>query len=135
MFCKTCGKEISENAIFCEHCGQQVATELSEEEKAELEKAKGILGTKILTNAILGLGLCELGVPGLVFSRIASAMIEKYEKRFGKAHGEVSVAKGLSAAGKAIGTVYAILGTIVGSYVALLVFMLICIALGDGSLM
>ena len=40
MFCSNCGKEIDNDARFCEHCGMPIFTNLTEEKLKQLQTQK-----------------------------------------------------------------------------------------------
>lgn len=42
MFCKNCGTELKENAVFCHQCGESISPEIVEETKNESPKVWNI---------------------------------------------------------------------------------------------
>lgn len=88
MFCSQCGKEISENSVFCQFCGAQVKDQKQEEviqvvEKSNDSTLKSETGPwKNFANVGLTLGIVAIstffliipavmcGIPGIVFSAL-----------------------------------------------------------------
>lgn len=115
MFCKYCGNNVPDGAVFCPSCGSSMKDDVwSATVTPEPEfKAEPVL-TEVEIEAresqkrtILTLGICSvafactgiLALVGLILACICRSKIRAYELRFGPTSGIASVGKGLSLGG------------------------------------
>lgn len=88
MFCSQCGKEISENSVFCQFCGAQVKDQKQEEVIRVVEKSNDstlksetgpwknfakvglTLGIVAISTFFLIVPAVMCGIPGIVFSAL-----------------------------------------------------------------
>lgn len=110
MFCKKCGTQISDNAVFCHECGAPVQTEqpYGYEEPAgaqyipvaQTENYPAPDATPILVLGILSLALPALG--GLICAIICRKKVKAYVSGGGRLTGIAKVGNILSIVGLAI---------------------------------
>ena len=110
MFCKTCGKEINDNAVICPHCGCATSEQTTAASEINTEKKfNGLaLAGFIVSLASLLINLWGIvGLTGMILSIVGLTQINKNGHK----------GKGLAITGivvGAIGVVYAIYVIIVG---------------------
>lgn len=83
MFCRKCGKEIKNNAIFCTNCGNRVveANKDEKQDQAIKQNNKGIEKTHKFSKKLLFIPLGIILVIGLVIG-IYFIKLQKYDKEF-----------------------------------------------------
>ena len=74
MYCKYCGKEHTENDLFCPYCGESIVEKEPEKKPAKcwsifagIAKALGIVTIATFWIPIFGLYSMIPGIPGIVF--------------------------------------------------------------------
>lgn len=124
MYCKNCGAEIADGAIFCPNCGQAVQSEPQNFETPVYEPQQAVYGNpveqknlpNVLMWGILGLVFADtffLSFLGIIFSAIAMSKAKLYTEMTGQP---------LSKGGK-VGGILAKIGLILG--IVLTVFFVI----------
>lgn len=117
MYCKFCGNQIPDGALFCSACGkkQDVANTQSQETaftaeqpvpevncvNVAYEERKSEQGGKILTFAILGMAFgisWVFSLLGLIFSIVSRAKLNSYRAKYGETEGRATVGKHLGLA-------------------------------------
>lgn len=111
MFCTNCGRELEAHYNVCPYCGASVNTAQTQNTTytaqpvytaVETERTNE-LGNKTLTLGIVGLALAELGLPGLIVSRIGLNKAAELESLVGELSGKGKVGKILSKVGFGLG--------------------------------
>ena len=117
MYCRNCGNKVADGAKFCTKCGSVLEAAMrfqsapvavlkedapkEKEEDSALIEEKNEAAKQVLTPAIVGLALSELGLPGLIVSLVARSRLKKFVAKYGKASGKAAIGKGLSIGGLA----------------------------------
>ena len=78
MYCKTCGKEINDEAVVCPHCGVATTNAPAAQQKKPIN-GLGIAGFVVsILSLWLGMYFCIASIIGLVLSSVAVALRNKY---------------------------------------------------------
>lgn len=115
MYCKNCGKEIADNYYACPHCGAVVGQAQAETfsapayetvsnpaaNTAQVEE----LASGTLKFGIMGLAFSELGIPGIILSRIGLKKADEFVRLNGSLTGRAKVGRSLAKAGSIVGIV------------------------------
>ena len=129
MFCKNCGNQLPDNALFCGSCGTKVEAPAAPQQPAyeapqqpayvapqpapqqpayvapqaapqANDPYKDELAGSVLSKGIAGLALSlALGVPGIIVSAGAKRKAREYESRYGELSGKAKVGSILSKVG------------------------------------
>ena len=77
MYCKKCGTQLDDNALFCSNCGEQRSADINITEQAALVKKKTSGGEKFLRfiNIVAIIFTMFIGVINLFVSNIAGGII------------------------------------------------------------
>ena len=131
MFCKNCGNQLPDEAIFCGHCGAKVEVQPAPQQPAyeapqpaysapqpayqqpvqvaparpQEDSELNSLSKNTLILGIVGLALSEMGLPGLIVSNIALNKAAEFERRAGGLFGKARVGRNLAKPGKIVGIV------------------------------
>ena len=71
MFCKTCGCNLSDTALFCNNCGSKIERTLSKGEPAENKSVNQKKGKRRLMNFLL----CLLEILALLGSDVSMLLV------------------------------------------------------------
>ena len=121
MFCKNCGNQLPDNALFCGSCGTKVEAPAAPQQPAYVapqqpayvapqpapqaapqanDPYKDELAGSVLSKGIAGLALAPVfGVPGIIVSAGAKRKAREYESRYGELSGKAKVGSILSKVG------------------------------------
>lgn len=129
MFCKNCGNQLPDNALFCGSCGTKVEAPAAPQQPAyeapqqpayvvpqpapqqpayvapqaapqAHDPYKDELAGSVLSKGIAGLALAPVfGVPGIIVSAGAKRKAREYESRYGELSGKAKVGSILSKVG------------------------------------
>lgn len=127
MFCKNCGNQLPDNAVFCGSCGTKVEVQAAPQQPAyeapvqpaytapqqpayvapqpqtapkANDPAQDELAGSVLSKGIAGLALAPVfGVPGIIVSAGAKRKAREYESRYGTLSGKAKVGSILSKVG------------------------------------
>lgn len=141
MFCKNCGNQLPDDAVFCGHCGTRVESEPAVQPayaapqepvyaapqttytvpqsapvvapaRPQEDPELNELAQSTMILGIVGLALSELGLPGLIISSIAMKKAEEFERRAGGFYGKAKVGRRLAKPGKILGLIMTIFLTV-----------------------
>ncbi|MBR0425622.1 MAG: zinc ribbon domain-containing protein [Clostridia bacterium] len=129
--CKNCGSELAESAKFCENCGApvEVPEAVAAVEETVTYESTPVVATAVntpeqesacktaLVLSIIGLALCESGVPGIIFSAIAKSKVKK-AKALGAIGGKLKTAGILATIGLVVSIVMTVVWVIYAIAVA-----------------
>lgn len=121
MFCRKCGTQIPDDAIFCPACGTE--THDSAENSAQTNNytpeqntynseaesealASDMLASEALKYGIMGVAFAQTGILsilGIIFSSIAQNKAAEYHRRTGRYGAKAGVGRGLGIGGLALG--------------------------------
>ena len=129
MFCKNCGNQLPDNALFCGSCGTKVEAPAAPQQPAyeapqqpayvapqpapqqpayvapqsapqANDPYKDELAGSVLSKGIAGLALAPVfGVPGIIVSAGAKRKAREYESRYGELSGKAKVGSILAKVG------------------------------------
>ena len=117
MFCNHCGNQLPEGAAFCASCGAHVeAAQPVYQQPAPSapvvapavqreDPALESLGRTTMILGIVGLALCEGGLPGWIVSNIALKKAAEYEYKAGSLTGKARIGRNLAKPGKIVGII------------------------------
>lgn len=137
MFCKNCGSQLADDAVFCGNCGTKVEAQAAPQPAytapqqpaytapqptytapqpapaAANDPALDSLATNTMVFGILGaaLGLC-IGVPGIIFSVLTKNKVDEFVSRAGSLYGKAKVGSILSKVGLPVSIVCTAIYTI-----------------------
>lgn len=139
MFCKNCGNQLPEGAVFCGSCGTKVEVQAAPQQPAydipqqpayeapqtsytipqadpvtapvrpQEDPELNSLAKNTMIMGIVGLALSEFGLPGLIVSCIASKKAAEFVSKAGSLYGKAKVGRALAKAGKIVGIIMTIL--------------------------
>ena len=117
MFCNHCGNQLPEGAAFCASCGARVeaAQPVYQQPAPSVpvvapavqreDPALESLGRTTMILGIVGLALCEGGLPGWIVSNIALKKAAEYEYKAGSLTGKARIGRNLAKPGKIVGII------------------------------
>lgn len=118
MYCRHCGAVLPDDSKFCNNCGN-ATTESAQQETWQTPTATGFVDNydekkrslinKAFVWGILGAVFSEMGLLGLIFSKVAKNYVEEFLSLFGgPLKGRMLVARILSKVGFILGLVFTI---------------------------
>lgn len=107
MYCRKCGYEINENALFCPYCGaktEEAKAESASSGPAPTKEANALARTALILSIIsLGLPLYSGGIisciAGIILGIISKMKLREYAEGNAPASGKARTAKTLSTVG------------------------------------
>lgn len=128
MYCKHCGTELDDNAVFCKNCGARQDEKEQSYQSTTMPPIDPVMTqpvtekpsmVSLLVWGALGLYFAlQIPLLGLIFSCIAKRKVADYEASYGEVTGMGNVGKNLAKAGLVVGIV---LTAIVALWITLVV--------------
>ena len=84
MYCKTCGKEVNDQAIICPHCGCQIANSITKEETQPTKKKANVFCIIGFVLSLVSLLISLFGIvaiAGLVLSIVGIIQTNRNNER------------------------------------------------------
>lgn len=112
MFCKHCGAPLDSDSTFCTRCGAGIDVSAADSYAQPVQAVPvqpvnpaGPSATKVMVFGIIGLALCELGLPGVILSAIALRLANEFIQWNGGLFGQAKVGRILGKIGFIVGIV------------------------------
>lgn len=121
MFCKNCGNQLPDGAVFCGSCGTKVEAQAAPQQTAysapqqpayvapaqtapkAVDPALDALAGTVLSRGITGLALAFVGIPGIIISAKAKGLAAEYASKAGELSGRAKVGSILAKVGFPVG--------------------------------